>query len=648
MLSELEIRHLGPIWHADLRMGPGMIAITGETGAGKSMLLSAVGLVRGGQARAQRVSAGSTETWVQAIFDAPAGSEALELAKDAGVPAEDGELFLARRVPAKGRSRSVLDGHTVPKAVLRNVCDAMLIVHGQSDQLRLVSSARQREFLDDFAGLADKNEEYQKAWEAFREADRKLASLRSQQAQARQQADYLRDSLDQITAVSPHPHEDDELREQRTRIENSAQIRDALLQAIAALDPTAIEMGDMGDRSDAPSAASLLEEARQALRPAEKVAQIAQAASQIGDISSQISDIVSVLSGQIDAGSGTDQDLDAINGRIHDLSELTRRWGPTIDDVLAWQKKAEQELEDSDASPEHLDRLAKARADALSRAYQLALAIHEQRRLAGMRLASTVNNELKSLAMDGARLQVRVSQRGGEQSLDSTGIDTVDFLFSAYPGAPEQPLDQSASGGELSRLMLALELALAESRKDAAKKKGLGSEPTFIFDEVDAGVGGEAAVELGRRLARLARSAQVIVVTHLAQVASWATTQFVVAKHRTADAAGTRGPAEDPPSSGLSEEDEDEASVTTTVTEVTGRAREQEIARMLSGSDTELSLDHARELLDSSTISATNPPASDERPARPARRRRGAAASGQKGASSGRQHAGRQSDRQSA
>ena len=585
MLSELEIRHLGPIWHADLKMGPGMIAITGETGAGKSMLLSAVGLVRGAQADTQRVSAGSTETWVQAIFDSPAGSEALALAKDAGVPAEDGELFLARRVPSKGRSRSVLDGHTVPKAVLRDVCDSMLIVHGQSEQLRLVSSARQREFLDDFSGLSGRIAQYGQSWERYRQADARLARLRSQQAQARQQSDYLNDSLEQIRRVDPRPHEDDELREQRTRIENSAQIRDALLQAISALDPTALDMAGQDD--EVPSAAALLEQARQALRPAEKVAQVAQAASQIGDLTAQISDIVSQLSAQLDAGSGTDQDLDAINGRIHDLSELTRRWGPTIDDVLAWKDKAEKELEETDASPEHLDKLTKERAEALSQAYKLALGIHEERRTAAARLADIVNHELKSLAMEGARLSVHVTQRGGEEALDATGIDTVDFLFSAYPGAPEQPLDKSASGGELSRLMLALELALAESRKDAAQKKGLGSEPTFIFDEVDAGVGGEAAVELGKRLARLARSAQVIVVTHLAQVASWATTQFVVAKKRRPT--------------------QDGSAVTTTVTQVEGPAREQEIARMLSGSDTELSLDHARELLASSTISPSNP-----------------------------------------
>lgn len=591
MLSELEIRHLGPIWHADLKMGPGMIAITGETGAGKSMLLSAVGLVRGGQADTRRVSVGSKETWVQAIFDAPAGSAALELAKDAGVPADDGELFLARRVPAKGRSRSILDGHTVPKAVLREVCDSMLIVHGQSDQIRLVSSARQRDFLDDFAGLKHRLDEYAQAWNSYQQLDRKLASLRSRQAQARQQADYLRDSLEQIKRVNPRPHEDEELREKRTSIENSAQIRDALLKAIGALDPTALDMG--GQEDDVPSAAILLEQARQALRPAEKVAPVAQAASQIGDIAAQVSDIVSQLSSQIDTGSGTDQDLDAINDRIHDLSELTRRWGPTIDDVLAWQKKAETELDDSDASPERLQKLAKQRSEALSHAYQLALSIHEKRRDAATRLAGIVNHELGSLAMEGARLVARVSQRGGEESLDSTGIDTVDFLFSAYPGAPEQPLGQSASGGELSRLMLALELALAESRKDAAKKKGLGSEPTFIFDEVDAGVGGEAAVELGKRLARLARSAQVIVVTHLAQVASWATTQFVVAKSEKTSQSATR--------------------ITTTVRPVQGEAREQEIARMLSGSDTELSIDHARELLASSRISATNPAAEADR-----------------------------------
>ena len=256
--------------------------------------------------------------------------------------------------------------------------------------------------------------------------------------------------------------------------------------------------------------------------------------------------------------------------------------------MIAWRDKATFEVEDLDASPEKVAQLQDEREAAFDRALQDAGALSEARRAAAQSLAATVTDELSSLAMAGARLDIRVTDRGeeavlvsdsaGEAStwpLDANGRDDIEFLFTPFPGSPQLPMGKSASGGELSRLMLALELVAADTRG--------GADQTFIFDEVDAGVGGKAAVELGKRLARLARSAQVIVVTHLAQVASWADAQFVVTK--------------EPPDA-----DDDDLGVVTTIAEVNGETRVHEIARMLSGSESEASLDHARELLSDSRL----------------------------------------------
>jgi DNA repair protein RecN (Recombination protein N) len=407
-----------------------------------------------------------------------------------------------------------------------------------------------------------------------------VQQLSSQAAQARQRADYLRDSIGYIERVDPQPHEDDELKLQRDRIENAAAIMDAVGGALGALDSSQVSEAD-----DAPSVVTLLSSAVSALRSVRNLPDLAALADDLDEVNTKVSDVVFSLSQQMETVDGDDADLDRINERIHDLNELTRRWGPNIEDVRAWHEKASYELEDIDASPEKVDELRKQCAAAREEALAVARELHTARRDAALVLSERVTAELGSLAMAGAKLTVTVTARSGDDALTSSGIDDVEFLFTPFPGAGERPLGKSASGGELSRLMLAMELSLADevSSTETASSVHVPAM-TFVFDEVDAGVGGEAAVELGKRLARLSRSSQVIVVTHLAQVASWADAQFVVEKAERAE-----GPAA-------------EARVETQVSRVEGTARETEIARMLSGSDSETSLKHARELLKESTL----------------------------------------------
>ena len=567
MLEELEIHNLGPIRTALIAPAGGMTAITGETGAGKSMLLSAIRLISGGPSDGGRVSVGANEAWAQGVFEVASSPAAVAAAHEAGFEPEDGELFLSRKVPASGRSRSMLSGRSVPRSVLGSIAAELVTIHGQADQLRIASSTRQREFLDRYAGDDVALVAYGKAWNALRAMDDWLERLSSQESSMRQQADYLRESIERINRIDPQPGEMAELRARRDRIENAAEIAEGVNRALSALDASQVV-----DDVESSSATDLIDRASQALRAIHVDGVFSELADRLDSISTDLSDVVFTLSGEVDNDLGM-EDLDAINGRIHELDELVRRWGPELSDVIAWRDQAVFDLEDLDASPEKVSQLQAEREKLFGEALKAARAVSKRRVAAAKELAAKVTAELESLAMSGSKLEIHVSER---EHLDASGADGIDFLFTPFPGSPQMPMGKSASGGELSRLMLALELVAAEKHVVAG-----GSVPpmTFIFDEVDAGVGGKTAVELGARLAKLAQSAQVIVVTHLPQVASWADEQYVVAKGEM-----------------------DDGSIATTINQVRGEARVHEIARMLSGSESEASLEHAEELLKSSVL----------------------------------------------
>ena len=592
MLEELEVRDLGPIHHALLKPATGMTAITGETGAGKSMLLNAIRLLSGVSARSDLVSPGSNEAWVQGIFTMEEGAPVLGIIDQAGLPVEDdGQVFISRSIPVGGRSRAAVNGRSAPRSLLEGISSDLVTVHGQTDQMRMANPGRQRDFLDAYAQDEHELAEFRLAWSSYQSSRKRLDSLRNQEAGLAAQADYLRESIDRIDQVDPHPGEDEDLHQQRDRIEHAAQISQGLRMALGALDTVQVDPD-----GDGPSVSGLLEQAISALEGIGIGGVFQESARRLRSMNTDLSDLVFTLSSEMD-DEVQEGDLDKINARIHDLGELTRRWGPTIDDVLAWRDKSRLDLEDMDASPEKLQELQDQCSHDRDAALKAARALSRARATAGHNLGVRVSEELESLAMAGAGLEVKVVERDDE-ALDQHGLDDISFLFTPYPGSPQLPMGKSASGGELSRLMLAMELVAAEART-AGMKPGAGNgqasdgggdvlpnqnqamreSMTFIFDEVDAGVGGRAAVELGRRLARLAVTSQVIVVTHLPQVASWADAQFVVSKH-----------------------DGQSGGVETVVGEVAGETRQREIARMLSGSDSTTSLEHARELLESSRL----------------------------------------------
>lgn len=585
MLEELEIRNLGPISHALITPSLRMTAITGETGAGKSMLLSAIKLISGSKSDSARISPNAKETWVQGVFSIPKSGEVEEIVNQAGIELETSEIdetksdmYVARTVPKQGRSRATISGFAVPKTLLEDVCSQMVTIHGQSDQLRIATSAKQREMLDLVANNSELANKYFQAYQALKDAQEACNRLENQESSARQRADYLRESLAQIKQVDPKHNEDEELRAKRERIENSAQIINAVSTALSSLDVSQI---DYSASSSSLDARTLIDQAAQALRNIRVDNSFSKLAQQLDDIHAQLDDIVMQLAQQIDFDA-SEEDLDSLNARIHDLSELTRRWGPTLDDVLNWAQKAQFELEDLDDSPEAIERARAACNKRYDEAFDLAKKLSATRVKAAKKLSDDVSNELSSLAMDGAQLNVRVNSRSENQDglvdLDSNGIDDIEFLFRPFPASPDLPMGKSASGGELSRLMLAMELVVARMREHDDKNM------TFIFDEVDAGVGGAAAVELGKRLAKLAKHSQVIVVTHLPQVASFADVQYAVQKNI-------------PP---VNNGDFESQEADTTVNLLEGKSRELEIARMLAGSNSKTSLEHAHELLETS------------------------------------------------
>lgn len=569
MLQEVRISGLGVIAEAVFQPHPGFTVVTGETGAGKTMVVTALGLAGGGRADAARVRAGAdravVETRWQPRADQPAVVAAVQEA--GGHLDDDGSLICVRTVSAEGRSRAHVGGRSVPLTVLTEVTEPMLTVHGQSEAIALLRPAAQRAVLDRFAGCDAALAGYQLAREDWHQAREALAEHGRRTRERAQREHLLQTGLAEIDALAPRPGEDRQLIDTVRRLENAEALRAAARQAQHDL------VGDDADPEGA-HALGLLESARKALAGSEDRT-LREMSEQLPALTAVTGDLAAGLSSYL-------ADLDADPGRLEEtlarqaaLKTLTRRYGAEIDDVLQWAEQARAEL-DSLASSEHDLAALEAKVVALQQdLLKAGNALSAQRRAGAEQLAQRANAELAHLAMGRAALRIDVRPRpvvdaawavtnDGEQvQAGASGFDQVEILLTAHTGAPELPIAKGASGGELSRVMLALEVVLASA----------DTVSTLVFDEVDAGVGGRAATEIGRRLAGLARSHQVIVVTHLAQVAAFADRHYVV----DAAADGTVG--------------------SSALTEVQQSDRLAELARMLGGTDTDTAKAHAADLL---------------------------------------------------
>jgi DNA repair protein RecN (Recombination protein N) len=533
MLTELHIENLGVIERVELTLGDGLTAVTGETGAGKTMLVEAIELLVGGRADTTMVRHGAAEARIDGRF----------------VTVDGDERVLSRVIPAEGRSRAYVDGRLATVATLAEIAADIVDLHGQHAHQSLLSTSTQRAALDEFGGIDLGPLRATRA--RLTEIDAELAALGGDERARAREIDLLRFQVDELDAAAVvDPDEDQALDSEETVLADATAHREAAAAAAAAL-------GDDGGARDALSSA---------LGALDGRAPFSESASRLRDLLAEVDDLVAGVRAAGESIDEAPERLAEIRERRQTLKNLRRKYGDDLASVMAFHAEAEdrlRELEEFDQRAAALDELRQA---ALAAERAAAESVGRQRRDAGPRLAGAVEAELHRLAMPHAALAVEI----GDHDDDHPG-DRVQFLLAANPGSPLLPLTRVASGGELARAMLSLRLVLSSvSVTDAAARNG---GRTLVFDEVDAGIGGTAAQAIGDALRELGNSHQVLVVTHLAQVAAAATTQISVAKTIT------------------------DGQTRATATRVAGHDRVAEIARMLSGSTSASALDHARELL---------------------------------------------------
>jgi DNA repair protein RecN (Recombination protein N) len=625
MLEEVRITGLGVINDALLELSPGFTALTGETGAGKTMVVTGLGLLFGGRADPTRVRPGAQRASVEGrLRTDPRGKVAQQVEEAGGDLDEDGTLVLTRTVSGEGRSRAFAGGRSVPVSLLTYLSDDLVAVHGQSDQQQLLKAGRQRESLDKYAGgvLAEVLADYQRAYGRHRKVLDQLTTLTTQARARAAEARELRAGLEDIEKLNPAAGEEAALRAEEERLANADSLHAAATTAHEAL------LGDPTAGNDAVDAVTLLGHARRALDAVRRHdTEIDGVATRLSDAAYLVSEVAGELASYIQGIDADPARLAAVQDRRAALARVIRLYGPggvnahingapvrlgpagtspaaqdgpvqdgtgpdggasaaaeaggaadgesaaepdglfpaeEPDDaayVLEWARLAADRVTELDNDDDTITALTAEEADLAAQVTDLAGRLTRLRAEAGERFAADVTAELTALAMPHARISVALTPLGEP---GPHGADDVEIRLASNPGAPTLPLHKGASGGELSRVMLAIEVVFA----------GADPVPTFVFDEVDAGVGGKAAVEIGRRLAKLARLAQVIVVTHLPQVAAFADNHLVVAKSS------------------------DGTITSTSVIRLEHEARVRELSRMLAGlEDSEFGQAHAAELL---------------------------------------------------
>jgi len=541
MLAALAIRDVVLIDRLDLAFAPGLSVLTGETGAGKSILLDALGLALGARADSGLVRHGREQASVTAEFDPPPGHAVDAVLAEAELEPRDGPLILRRVVSADGRSRAYVNDQPTSVTLLRRLGDTLVEVQGQFDQRGLMDPATHRETLDAYGGLGPRLATVRAAWTAWRQAASRHAEARSASDRARADEAWLRDTVEQFDRLSPRDGEEQRLTETRSILANAEAVLSAMNAAAIAL--AGDDAGDGGADSAVAQAQRALERvaerAGERLSPA--IAALDRAAAEIQEAIAEIGSAAE----DIEADSGR---LAEIDDRLHALRDLARKHGVEADRLPALHRELADRLAALDAHGGGLAALAEAERKARADYATAAESLSRGRAEAAGRLDKAVGTELPPLKLEKARFETAV-ERLDEPRWGADGIDAVGFRVQTNPGTPPGPLSRIASGGELSRFLLALKVVLAEA----------SPVPTLVFDEVDSGVGGAVAAAVGERLARLARRLQVLVVTHSPQVAAQGAHHWHVEKRATGD------------------------TVATTVAALDPGARREEIARMLSG-----------------------------------------------------------------
>ena len=527
MLNELFIRNLAIIDELRLRFDAGFNVLTGETGAGKSIILDAVMLILGGRADTSLVRAGCDEAYVEAMFALDGGTKTavLPILEAQGLEDEDESdaILLTRELRMNGRNICRVNGRAVSLSVLREVAEPLIDIHGQGEHLSLLKPSAHLPVLDAYARVDGDRTAVAKEVTALNAIRRELASLRQDERMLAQRMDMLRFQIEEIRAANLQPDEEEELRTERTRLANAEQLAKYALEAGVLLS---------GVDDDSASVTELLSQAERALMHLVRLDETkTEMLTTLQGLSSQFSDLAADVADYREQLEFNPQRLNEVEERLEVINRLKRKYGNDIAAILATAVKAEAELDKITHSEERIEALQKEQEQYLRRIGKLALVLSDKRKEAAGRLGTAVERELADLSMVGARFSVEFETEAvadgayvGQERLkfDQTGFDQVQFLMSANPGEPLKPMAKVASGGETARLMLALKTALAQ----------VDSTPTLIFDEIDQGIGGRVGDVVGRKLWGLSAIAQhqVIVVTHLPQLAGYGDVHFHVSK----------------------------------------------------------------------------------------------------------------------
>mgnify|MGYP001559168149 CR=1 FL=1 len=551
MLQFLRIRDYALIEDIEVEFHDGFNVLTGETGAGKSIIVGALNLVLGARASSEAVRTGATKARIEASFRITAASQKLaNLLREHDIETEDGVLLLARVVSAEGGSRAYAGGQTVPLAVLAAIGDELVDLHGQHEHQSLLNNDTQLSLLDSFAGCDQMRQTVANLVGELREIERELAAHEGDERERERRADFLRHEIGEIDRAGLASGEEEELRARRNVVANAEKI-----VAAASLAHGALYENDAGD--------SALERVSQALQALEDLAAIDQRfAGMVNDLNAvmdQIGAVADEVREFTSLGEYDPSELDSLNSRLTTIRDLARKYGATVDDILAYRERSAAELAAYENRDARLEALNKDRGRLQSQAGEAASKLSSERAKAARKLNKAITTALQDLGMAGALFVAGIEPCG----LNRNGADRVSFLLAANPGEQPKPLQQVASGGEISRVMLAIKSVFAES--DAI--------PTLIFDEIDAGVGGAVANRVAEKLHALSAHRQVLCITHLAQIAARAGTHFHVSK----DAGNGR--------------------VRTHVARLDANARVSEVARLLDGSVTGVSIEHAKSLL---------------------------------------------------
>lgn len=555
MLEEINISNLGIIDRASLPFTEGLTVITGETGAGKTMVLSALHLLLGRRAKSSMLRNPEKALSVEGVWNIENENSVRDYIEETGAVIEDGQIFINRTIKNDGKSRAVIGGKTTPASVLSSIGEKLVNIHGQSDQVRLKNSIAQRDALDKFAGeeVEKTRQEYTNIFRSWKKLEKKIENIKNNSASRKREINSLKRFIEEYERIDPQENEEVELSEKIDSLSNIDAIKTAVVEAYSIASPENDEINGIRELfSDI-------------LRRISSVSSYDKELSKIEDklniLSNDAEDLLDELEGYVDS---LDEDsietLYLAQEREIELKNFVKKYGNNLDEVIAQYVSAAKDLKELEEDDQPIENLEFELAELLKNLTKKADELSELRKVSAQKMENLVDKELKGLSMSGSSFQVFIKQ----VPFSLSGQDEVEFKLSAKGSKDSLPIAKSASGGELSRIMLALEVVLADPKNTG----------TFVFDEVDAGIGGKTAIEVGKRLAKLSQEAQVIVVTHLPQVAVYADNHLKVVK---------------------SETDND---VQTSVEQLNKQGVIDELTRMLSGmSDSESGKSHAKEMI---------------------------------------------------